>query len=29
MSRSYEMTVIVRGVDPARTEAVKEAAQSC
>ncbi len=29
MSRSYEMIVIVRGLDPARTEAVKEAAQSC
>jgi hypothetical protein len=29
MSRPYEMTVIVRGVDPAREQAVKEAAQSC
>ncbi len=29
MSRSYEMIVIVRGADPARMEAVKEAAQSC
>jgi hypothetical protein len=29
MARSYEMTVIVRRVDPACMEAVKEAAESC
>ncbi len=29
MARSYEMTVIVRRVDPARIKAVQEAAESC
>jgi hypothetical protein len=29
MSRYYEMTVILRGVNPARVDAIKEAAESC
>ena len=29
MSRSYNMTIIVRKVDPARMEAVRETAQLC
>jgi hypothetical protein len=29
MSRSYDMTIIVRGVNPERLEAVQEAAESC
>ena len=29
MSRYYEMAVILRGVNPARVDAIKEAAESC